>query len=233
MLFHLAGRPGARESDGRELMRDNVLATARIVATAAAAGVPHVVFASTSAVYGAAGATRACGERDAVMPRSPYGRTKRAGELLCLQEGIRSTVVRLFTVYGPDQRSDMAFSRFIESSLTGVAAPLYQPARAARDYTYVSDAVDGLVRAWRHGTAPIYNIAGGHIVNLASACRIIEELSGANVKTYDAPAPFQPSATRADLSLARRDLGYRPAVGLRAGLGMQLAARLDARALAA
>lgn len=70
-------------------------------------------------------------------------------------------------------------------------------------------------------------------MNLASACRVIEELSGAKVKTYDAPAPFQPSATRADLSIARRDLGYRPAVGLRAGLGMQLAARLNARQLAA
>jgi len=222
-IFHLAARPGARDTDTAALVRDNVSATAAVVAAATAAGVPDLIFASSSAVYGEAGARGPCRERDDVLPLSRYGESKRAAELLCLAYAARSTAVRMFTVYGPHQRSDMAFERFIASSLAGHTAPLYQRSHVARDFTYVADAVEGLLLAYGRGTAPIYNVSGGAVVDLASACRTIEELTGTAISTRAEPAPPQPSATRADLSLARSHLGYRPRVGLREGLAAQIA----------
>jgi nucleoside-diphosphate-sugar epimerase len=223
-IFHLAARPGARDTDVKALTRDNVQATAGVLAAAATADVPDVVFTSSSSVYGELGARRLCREGDAVRPLSTYGQTKYSAELLCLRSKVRTRIVRLFTVYGPGQRSDMAFQRFITSALTGVYAPIYQHPGVARDFTFVSDAVEGTIRAWTRGIAPIYNISGGLVVDLASARRMIEELTGARIETHPAPAPPQPSVTYADLSLARSHLGYRPRVGLRAGLAQQIAA---------
>jgi nucleoside-diphosphate-sugar epimerase len=222
-IFHFAARPGARDTDVSALTRDNMRATASVLAAAAAADVPDVVFASSSSVYGDVGARRPCTEADAVRPLSIYGETKHAAELLCLRSKVRTTIVRLFTVYGPGQRSDMAFERFIASALTGVDAPIYQHPRVGRDFTYVSDAVEGTILAWMRGVAPIYNISGGQVVDLASARRMIEELTGAKIETHPAHAPPQPSVTRADLSLARSHLGYQPRVGLLAGLSEQIA----------
>ena len=222
-VFHLAARPGARDGDRDTLTRDNVDGTAAVVAAAQAAGA-DLVLASSSSVYGDGAADGPCREDQAVQPLSHYGHTKRSAELLCLDAGVRSVVVRLFTVYGPRQRTDMAFSRFIAAARSGDHAPLYQRRSVTRDYTYVDDAVDGILRAWRHGTAPIYNVSGGHVVDLATASRTIEELVGAELRTAVSDAPPQPSTTHADLTLARADLGYVPAVDLREGLRRQIAA---------
>jgi nucleoside-diphosphate-sugar epimerase len=222
-IFHFAARPGARDPDECALVRDNVRATAAVLDAARAAGVHDVILASSSSVYGHPGA-RASREDDHVAPLSRYGETKRTAELLCLGAGLRATIVRMFTVYGPGQRSDMAFARFIDAALTGAAAPRYQPLEAARDFTYVGDAVAGTLLAWRHGVVPIYNLSGGQVVDLASACRTIEELTGAQLRTEPADAIPQPGTTHADLTRARSHLGYRPATELRAGLAEQIAA---------
>ncbi len=224
VIFHLAARPGARDADADALHRDNVQATACVVAAADADGVPDLVFTSSSSVYGEAGVRGPCHEGDGIEPLSPYGAAKRAAEMLCLKAAARTTILRLFTVYGPGQRPDMAFERFITSSLSGLSAPLYQRCQVSRDFTYVADAVEGIMLAWKHGRAPIYNVSGGDVVELALACRMIEELTGAALTTHAADSPRQPSTTRADLSLARSHLGYRPRVGLLAGLTEQVAA---------
>jgi len=223
-IFHFAGRPGARELDVDALRRGNVTTTARVVAAADAAGVPDLVFASTSSVYGDGGRRGPSQETDAAVPLTAYGESKRAAERVVLGARQRSTVVRLFTVYGPHQRSDMAFARFAAAARTGATAPMYQEHAVARDFTYVDDAVRGTILAWRRGTAPVYNVSGGEAIPLARACRTIEELTGGTIRTYSAPAPAQPSVTAADLSLARRHLGYRPEVDLRTGLRAQIAA---------
>jgi len=224
VVFHLAGRPGARDPDTAALVRDCVDATERLVEATVAAGVPEIVFSSSSTVYGDAGSRGACPEDGPVLPLSPYGEAKRAGELMVLASPLRSTVVRFFTVYGPGQRPDMAFARFIDAALLGGSAPLYQPSSAARDFTYVDDAVEGMLLAQRVGRSPVYNISGGAVVSLERACRLIEELTGATLSTHAEPAPPQPSTTSADLRLARRELGYAPRVDLRAGLTAQVAA---------
>jgi nucleoside-diphosphate-sugar epimerase len=222
-IFHLAARPGARDADAEALRRDNVETTRAVLGAAAAAGA-DLVLASSSSVYGDAGARGASREDDPVAPLSAYGESKRAAELLCLQAPVRSRIVRLFTVYGPGQRDDMAFQRFIACALDGTSAPLYQRPDAARDFTYVADAVEGLVLARARGRAPVYNVSGGEVVSLATASRVIEELTGGALATHRVEAPAQPSATRADLSLARADLGYEPRFDLGAGLAEQVAA---------
>ncbi len=145
VIFHLAARPGARDADADALHRDNVQATACVVAAADADAVPDLVFTSSSSVYGEAGVRGPCHEGDSVEPLSPYGEAKRAAELLCLEATARTTILRLFTVYGPGQRPDMAFARFITSSLSGLSAPLYQRCHVSRDFTYVADAVEGIM----------------------------------------------------------------------------------------
>lgn len=221
-VFHLAARPGARDSDDAALTRDNVDATAAVVLAAEAVGA-QLVLASSSSVYGQGGVAGPCREDQAVLPLSHYGRTKRGAELLVLTAEVRTVIVRFFTVYGPQQRTDMAFARFIAAALDGRPAPLYQGVAVTRDYTYVGDAVEGLLAAWRRGVAPIYNISGGQVVDLVTAHGLIEALTGGEVRTVERPAPPQPSTTHADLTLARRDLGYEPAVDLREGLSRQVA----------
>ena len=231
VVFHLAARPGARDADAAALHRDNVDATVALLAAAERAGVPRLVFASSSSVYSDHGSAGACREDGPVAPLSAYGEAKREAELHCLAAAVPVTIVRLFTVYGPGQQPDMAFARFIAAALDGGAAPRYQERDVARDFTYVGDAVDGLLRAARHGRAPVYNVSGGAVVPLSAACRIIEELAGGALATELAPAPPQPSSTWADLALARRDLGYTPATPLREGLARQVSAQRGAAAL--
>ncbi|MCW2526457.1 MAG: galE [Pseudonocardiales bacterium] len=228
-IFHLAARPGARDADPSALARDNVRATTAVVSAAVAAGVSDLVFASSSSVYGDAGSRGPSCETDEVSPMSAYAATKRTGELLCLNAGLRSRVVRLFTVYGPGQRSDMAFHRFITAALERTSAPRYQQVGAARDFTYVADAVEGLLLAWRYGRAPIYNVSGGKVVTLDEVLTIIAELTGSAPMTHAASAPLQPMVTRADLTLAQAQLGYWARFGLRDGLALQVAAAMDAR----
>lgn len=136
-------------ASGVPLAKGNVELTNALLTQAGSAGVPDFVFASSSAIYGAAGRWRPCRESDTPAPMSIYGETKLAAERLCLGRSGRTTIVRLFTVYGPGQRADMAFSRFIAAARSGHAAPLHQDPGAARDVTYVDDAGDGLMRAWK------------------------------------------------------------------------------------
>jgi UDP-glucuronate 4-epimerase len=228
-VFHLAGRPGAREIERQPLVEHNIAATAAVVAAAEAAAVPDLLFASSSAVYGAAGARGRCSEEAAIRPISIYGQTKRTGELLCLRSSQRAMIVRFFTVYGPGQRSDMAFSRFIAAALDGSRAPRYQGLHTAREYTYVADAVEGLLLAWRYGRRSIYNVSGGSSVRLRSVIDLIEEITGRKVPLEEVCGPPEPTVTRADLTAARSDLGYRPRVALRAGLEEQIAEAISAR----
>ncbi|HWS31960.1 MAG TPA: NAD-dependent epimerase/dehydratase family protein, partial [Actinoplanes sp.] len=144
LILHLAGRPGVRSSWGDGAAgahRDNVVATRRLLE--AAAGV-RFVFASSSSVYGDAG--RPCTEDDPVDPRSPYAESKAEAELL-VRAADNTVILRYFSVYGPRQRPDMAFHRFVEAALDGTPAPLYGDGGQSRSFTYVGDVVDATIRA--------------------------------------------------------------------------------------
>lgn len=243
-VFHLAGLPGVRRSWGDrfgDYLACNVLGTQRLLEACAATDVPRLVFASSSSVYGP-GDGKASKEDDLPLPLSPYGVSKLAAERLCLayasQRGAATSVIalRYFTVYGPRQRPDMAFSRIMRAALSGRAVSLYGTGDQRRDFTYVSDAVAATIAAaTAEARAEVVNVASGRSVPLAEARAVIARLAGTEVAAQRRVAqPGDVDATSADLTTAGSLLGYRPSVELQEGLRRQwewLAARENPAAL--
>lgn len=235
-VVHLAALPGvrARHAHGR-LRACNVLATARI-ASALGSG-QRLVFASTSSIYGhaLAGPTR---EDSPPAPLNPYARSKLAAESACLaaaeRAGAEAIVARLFTVFGPGQRPDMAFARWIDAIDDGRPASWCAPPGARREFTYVADAARGLVAALEHGRAgEAYNVAGAGSIPVREALSEIGAQLGAGVSVMRSGGGSEATVTAACGRKAERELGYLPAIALRDGIAAQIAASGAAPARAA
>ena len=230
-VFHLAAQPGVRASWGEEFatyVQQNVLATQRVLERYKDAGVERVVVASSSSVYGDAERmpTR---EDDLPRPYSPYGVTKLAAEHLALlyarNFGVPAVAMRYFTVYGPRQRPDMGFSRFIRALLAGEAITLYGDGEQTRDFTFVADAVAANLAAAERGVAgTAYNVGGGSRVSVNDVLARLARLSERTpILERCPPQPGDPRDTGADIARARTDLGWAPTVALDDGLARQLA----------
>jgi UDP-glucuronate 4-epimerase len=231
VVFHLAAVPGVRRSWGdrfSDYLNCNVLGTQRLLEACAVTDVPRLVFASSSSVYGA-GTGKPSRETDLPLPLSPYGVSKLAAERLCLayasQRGAATSVIalRYFSVYGPRQRPDMAFSRIMRAALSGRAISLYGTGAQRRDFTYISDAVAATIAAATADVrAEVVNVASGRCVSLADARKAIARLAGAEVPAQRRVAqPGDVEATAADLTKAAELLDYRPGVDLDDGLQRQ------------
>jgi nucleoside-diphosphate-sugar epimerase len=227
-VFHLAGQPGVRASWGDDFelyVRRNVLVTQRVFEAAAAAGI-RVVFASSSSVYGDA-EQYPTPETVTPQPISPYGITKLACEHLALANaraaGLDAVVLRYFTVYGPRQRPDMAFTAMLEALARGDGFRLFGDGSAARSFTYVGDAVEATIAAMERGRAgEIYNVGGGDEATMNEAIQLAERISG---RTLDvervAAAAGDVRRTKADVSKAAADLGWAPRTRLEEGMRAQ------------
>jgi UDP-glucose 4-epimerase len=231
VIFHLAARPGVRTSWGQEFqhyLRHNVLSTQRLLEWATLSGTgKRIVFTSSSSVYGDTPVEHVS-EDHPTNPVSPYGITKLAGEQLCsvyaAQSSLEIITLRLFTVYGPRQRPDMAFHRLIHAALTGTKFVLYGDGRQCRDFTFVLDAVEALVLA-AHAPAhtDTFNIAGGGSVSLNEAIELVEKIAGCTVHVERvSPQSGDVRHTGADLSKSRDVLGYAPRINLCEGLHAQI-----------
>jgi len=227
-VFHLAGQPGVRASwgEGFQLYLDrNVRATQRLFEASADAGI-RVVFASSSSVYGDA-ETYPTPEDVVPQPISPYGITKLACEQLAVAieraRGLEAVVLRYFTVYGPRQRPDMAFTAMLEALARGERFRLFGDGSAARSFTYVADAVTATIAAMGRGRrGETYNVGGGEEATMNEAIALVEEVSGRrlDVERVEAAAG-DVKRTKADVSRAVADLGWVPETALRAGLAAQ------------
>lgn len=190
-VFHQAGQPGVRLSWGSDFaayIDANIAATQRLLEAARSAPLlERLVYASSSSVYGDAERYPTT-ELDRPMPRSPYGVTKLAAEHLCVlyakNFGVPTTSLRYFTVYGPRQRPDMAFTRFLQSALRGDTIGVYGDGEQVRDFTYVADIVDANVRAATSDVpdGSVFNVAGGSSVTVNQVLEIVEKLTGAPLK---------------------------------------------------
>jgi len=229
VVFHQAAQPGVRASWGREFgsyVHHNVLATQRLLERYRGAMLERLVYASSSSVYG--DAERYPTSEDALpRPVSPYGVTKLAGEHLALlygrNFGMPVVALRYFTVYGPRQRPDMAFHRFCRALWLGEPLPVYGDGRQSRDFTYVDDAIEANVRAWRRaGPHAVYNVGGGSQVEVLEAIALLEKSLGRKARVNLEPRPAgDPLRTRADATRLAADLGYATAVGIADGLAAQ------------
>jgi UDP-glucuronate 4-epimerase len=231
-IVHAAAMPGlVRSWDDLQSYSDcNVVGTGRLVQASTAAGVGRIVHLSTSSVYG----RLATGdERTELRPASPYGVTKLAAENL-LQAymdgaGAEITILRLFSVYGPRQRPDMAYSCFIEALLAGMPLTVYGDGTQTRSVTFVADCVEAIVRALTADTAgEVINIGGGQVISVLEVIAILGELLEVEpVVVHGDRRVGDQLHTRADTAKAERLLGWRPATRPRAGLEAQVAWRLQ------
>jgi UDP-glucuronate 4-epimerase len=204
----------------------NLLATNRLIEAAIRAKVGRFVFASTSSVYG----REAVGDEDrALEPVSPYGITKLAGEKLVLAHveaaGLPAVIIRYFSIYGPRQRPDMAYHRFIEAMLDGDPITVYGDGGQTRSNTFVDDAVRGTIAALDRGdVGSIYNIGGGRTIALDEAISTIARHVGVEPLIQREPVrPGDQRHTSADIGRARAVLGYQPMTDPVEGLGHQVA----------
>jgi UDP-glucose 4-epimerase len=225
-VFHLAAQAGVRKSWGKDFKTyttNNIEASQTLLEACVGRPLERFVYASSSSVYGDRAAIPM--REDALpQPVSPYGVTKLAAEQLCylyyINYGVPTTAVRYFTVYGPRQRPDMAFNRFIRAALTHEAITLYGDGEQTRDFTFVLDAVAATIAAGERGVpGTAYNIGGGSRVSMNDVLRIIERIAGHPLKvTREDAQKGDMRDTYADTSLAQRDLGFSPKVSLEEGI---------------
>lgn len=228
-VFHLAAQAGVRKSWGRDFRVytvNNVDATQILLEACVGMPIERLVYASSSSVYG--DAVPLPMREDAVpQPVSPYGVTKLAAEQLChlyqVNHGVPAVSLRYFTVYGPRQRPDMGFSRFLQAVMRGEAVPQFGDGRQTRDFTFVADAVTATVAAATRGTpGGVYNIGGGSRVELLDVFELIRGITGRAVRVEPREAQRGDMRdTYADTTRARADLGFAPTVTLEEGLRAQ------------
>jgi nucleoside-diphosphate-sugar epimerase len=225
-VFHQAAQAGVRTSWGAGFAgytEHNILATQRLLEAARKAGVRRVIYASSSSVYGDT-PDRPARENSLPSPVSPYGVTKLAAEHLCrlytVEQSLPTIALRYFTVYGPRQRPDMAFHKFIKALLQDEPITVYGDGEQSRDFTYVADIVAANLAAMRAGqSGHVYNVGGGVNATVNEVLRLLEQVTGKQARVrYASKQAGDAAHTSADTTAACRELGFAPTMPLREGL---------------
>jgi UDP-glucuronate 4-epimerase len=231
-VVHLAAMAGVRPSIENPLLYNevNVTGTLNLLEECRRSGVKRLAFASSSSVYGN-NEKVPFSETDPVdLPISPYAATKKAGELLCHNYhhlyGLSVACLRFFTVYGPRQRPDLAIHKFTRLISENRPLPFFGDGSTRRDYTYVTDTLQGVTGALRwleNADRPVYeifNLGESRTVDLFTLVRLLGEAMGREPEL--SRLPMQPGdvlCTYADIGKSRRMLGYAPEVGIEEGIG--------------
>ncbi len=226
VIFHEAAQAGVRASWGREFAtytQNNVLATQRLLEAARDHGVKRFIYASSSSVYGDTDELP-MRETGRTQPLSPYGVTKLAAEHLCqlyhANFGLPTVSLRYFTVYGPRQRPDMGFHRFIRALLQGDPLPIYGNGEQTRDFTFIDDIVTANLQAMRaDASGVVLNIGGGSRVTLNHVLDLLAEITGMPLQIdRQGKQHGDVRHTWADTRAAEQLLGYAPRYDLASGL---------------
>ena len=225
-VIHLAARPGVRMSFAQPeaYTSINVLGTTQVLEISRQSGVQRVVFASSSSVYGHS--SRAPFREDANIshPLSVYAATKVAGEALAFTYShtynLSVVCLRLFTVYGPRQRPDLAIRKFAGLILEGKEVPIFGDGSLERDYTFIDDIVDGILLALHApGQFDVFNIGNCHPVRIDAMVKTLGQALEMPVRCKFIPTPAgEMLLTHADLTKTRQILGYSPKVSFEEGM---------------
>jgi UDP-glucose 4-epimerase len=228
-VYHQAAQAGVRKSWGADFQvytSHNIDATQRLLEAVKGRPLHRFVYASSSSVYGDV-ATIPMREDAYLQPLSPYGVTKLAAEHLChlyfANFGVPTVSLRYFTVYGPRQRPDMAFHRFIRAAYAGTPITLYGDGDQTRDFTFVADIVAANLAAGDRGRpGAVYNIGGGSRVSVNHVLDLVGRLTGQRLDIRrEETQKGDMRDTFADTSRAKADLGFQPTYSLEAGLGAE------------
>jgi UDP-glucuronate 4-epimerase len=223
---HLAARAGVRPSIADPLLYQDVNIRGTIVLLEACKehGIQNFIFASSSSVYGENQRVPFTEKDLDIQPISPYGATKRAGELLCYfyhhLYGMNIACLRIFTAYGPRQRPEMAIHKFTCFIDQGEKIPIYGDGSSRRDYTFIDDLIDGILGVIHyHKGFEIYNLGESQTTSLRELIQLIEEALSkkANTEMLE-PQPGDVSVTYADITKAKRILKYHPKVKMKEGI---------------
>jgi nucleoside-diphosphate-sugar epimerase len=229
VVFHLAGQPGVRPSWGREFgeyVRHNIAATQCLLEAVKDLPLRKLVYASSSSVYGDA-ESYPTSETFRPRPVSPYGVTKLAAEHLCelyrSNFGVPTASLRLFTVYGPRQRPDMAFSRLVGAVVRDEPFVLYGDGQQTRDFTFVGDVVRAMRDAAASAWCGVANIGGGARTSMNEVLALVKANFGPFRVTRESRAHGDVHHTAADTRVATAAFGYSPRTGLAEGLRAMMA----------
>jgi UDP-glucuronate 4-epimerase len=226
-IVHLAARAGVRPSiqSPRLYYDTNVLGTLHLLEAARLAGVERFIFASSSSVYGASKTVPFSEHQHLTQTLSPYGATKIAGEFLCSTYShlyqMRVVALRYFTVYGPRQRPDLAIHQFTRRIYTGQPIDQFGDGSTRRDYTYIDDVIQGTVAALDYDgpTYDVFNLGENQTIQLKDLILAIQDAVGKKAKINRlGEQPGDMPTTYADISKARKLLGYNPTTKFSEGL---------------
>ncbi len=233
-VFHQAGQPGVRMSWGRDFavyIRQNIAATQRLLEAAKRSStLQRLVYASSSSVYGNA-ETYPTRETDRPQPVSPYGVTKLAAEHLCslyaANFGVPTVSLRYFTVYGPGQRTDMAFTRFVRAAVLDEVISIFGTGEQIRDFTFIDDIVRANILAASTesvASGSVFNVAGGTNISVNETLQILGSLAGHPLKVdYTDKVAGDVFRTGGSVEAIGAALGWRAEVDIHEGLTRHLA----------
>jgi UDP-glucuronate 4-epimerase len=238
-IIHLAARAGVRSSvaNPRAYLSTNLAGTLNVLETCRTFSIPKLVIASSSSVYGASRDLPYREEFDNYRPLSPYASFKRAAEDLCFTyhhlHKLDISALRLFTVYGPAGRPDMAVFRFIHSVVEGAPLAIFGDGNQSRDFSFVEDIARGTILALKTTGFRVFNLGASHPVTVNDAIQMIERLSGKVAIVRHLPRdPSDVSDTWAAVTRAKNELSWFPTVSLEQGLDSALRWYIDNRAWA-
>ena len=226
-VVHLAARAGVRPSLQDPLAHEetNVRGTFTLLEAARRSGVSKFIFGSSSSVYGVNSEVPFSEDDRIAHPISPYAATKIAGEAACHVYshlyGLRVVCLRLFTVYGARQRPDLAIHKFAQLITHGLAVPMFGDGTTRRDYTYIDDIISGFVAAMNYEGSPfeVINLGESETVELRRLVELLEHALSKRARIDHQPLqPGDVPVTYADISKARRLLGYDPQTSIEAGI---------------
>jgi len=225
-VVHLAARAGVRPSIADPLLYQdvNIRGTIVLLETCKEHRIQNFIFASSSSVYGENQRIPFTEKDLDIQPISPYGATKRAGELLCYSYhhlyGMNIACLRIFTAYGPRQRLEMAIHKFTRLIDQGEKIPIFGDGSSRRDYTYIDDIIDGILGVVHcHKGFEVYNLGESQTTSLRELIRLIEKALSkkANTEILE-PQPGDVSVTYADITKAKQMLKYHPKVKMKEGI---------------
>lgn len=227
-IYHQAGQPGVRKSWGDDFatyVEANINGTQNLLESVKESkSLKKLVYASSSSVYGEAEGFPTA-EDAATKPRSPYGVTKLAAEHLCslyaANFGVPTVSLRYFTVYGPGQRPDMAFTRFVKAAVLDQEIVIYGDGKQVRDFTYVDDIVAANILAAEQETTPgsVFNVAGGSSASVLEVLELLRQISGkALTIRHERVVAGDVIRTGGETSKINKELGWSPRTRLEDGL---------------